>query len=184
MIVAVKKNNNIVVGISTTDTYDGQTERDMLLQDNVPFWKVSGTDDCFVFADAPSYTTDVLRYNDDVFKGISDYNSLIMEVVPKMKELLAEKRCLTDKGLSDCTLIIVKGDKLFEITTKFLVKEEDEWTSSENKEAMAGAYEECKDLSAEETVLFAYRNILWHNSNPFPLILFDATTKKKKIVRR
>lgn len=91
MIVAVKKNNNIVVGISTTDTYSGQTERDMLLQENVPFWKVGGTDDCFVFADASSYTSDVLRYNDDVFKGITDYNSLLVEVVPKMKELLAEK---------------------------------------------------------------------------------------------
>lgn len=40
MIVAVKKNNNIVVGISTTDTYSGQTERDMLLQENVPFGRL------------------------------------------------------------------------------------------------------------------------------------------------
>ena len=42
MIIAVKKEDEIAVGISICDGSVNMTEKDLSLADNLPFWKVKG----------------------------------------------------------------------------------------------------------------------------------------------
>ena len=51
MIVARKKDDRIMVGLSITDSWTEMTERDLVLEENIPFWKVRGEKDCYVFAE-------------------------------------------------------------------------------------------------------------------------------------
>ena len=72
MFVAVKREDRVVVGITICDTYGDMTEKDLSLPDNIPFWKVKGEKNCYVCTDDINYSSDLLRYNDYVFKGVTD----------------------------------------------------------------------------------------------------------------
>lgn len=182
MVIAVKKGEEIVVGISTIDNYGGMTAKDKLLADNVPCWKVYGEDDCFVFSDRATLISDVLRYNSHVFRGITDYNSVVNKVVPKIKDLLSGMNCLLQDEIMNTKLVIVKGNKVYFINYDFMVADIDEWVATDRREYIGGAYEVSKHLSPEDIVLFAYRNAVGYDSNPFPLIVFDNHSKKQRVV--
>lgn len=182
MVVAVKKGEDIVVGISTIETYSGMTAGDKLHPDNVPCWKVSGEDDCFVFSDRSSLMVDALRYNSHIFRGITDYNSLVNKVVPKMKDFLGKMNYLLRDEDMNTELVIVKGNKLYDINFDFMVTEVDGWVSTDWQGNIGGAYEVSKHLSAEDIVLSAYRNGVGYDYNFFPLIMFDNRSKKQRII--
>ena len=88
MVIARKDGDRIVVGLTVADTLIDMTERDLSLIENIPFWKVKGEKKCYVFAEDLTFATDLLRFNDYVFKNITDGNSVITNVVPKIKELM------------------------------------------------------------------------------------------------
>ena len=67
MIIAIKRDGKVVVGISICDCSIDMTESDLALADNLPFWKVKGEKDCYVCTEDLTYSTDLLRYNDYVF---------------------------------------------------------------------------------------------------------------------
>ena len=90
MVIARKDGDRIVVGSTVADTLIDMTERDLSLLENIPFWKVKGEKNCYVFAEDLTFATDLLRFNDYVFKNITDGNSVITNVVPKIKELLSK----------------------------------------------------------------------------------------------
>ena len=85
MIVAIKKEDRVVVGMSICDGSVDMSSKDLALADNLPFWKVKGEKDCYVFTEDLTYSSDLLRYNDYVFKGITDGRSIVEKVLPKMK---------------------------------------------------------------------------------------------------
>lgn len=45
MVVAIKKDDKISVGITVCDSLVDMTEKDLSLMENIPFWKVKGTKD-------------------------------------------------------------------------------------------------------------------------------------------
>jgi hypothetical protein len=50
MVIVRKTDEKIVVGLTVTDALVNMTKRDLLLSENLPFWKVKGAKDCYVFA--------------------------------------------------------------------------------------------------------------------------------------
>ena len=46
MIVAIKKEDRVVVGMSICDGSVDMSSKDLALADNLPFWKVQGEKDC------------------------------------------------------------------------------------------------------------------------------------------
>lgn len=183
MVVAMKNDDRIVVGITMCDTFIDMSTRDLALAENIPFWKVKGTKDCYVFAENLTFSVDLLRFNDGIFKNVTDGNSVITGVVPKMKELFGKYSRVIGKDEWDSQLLIVKGNKMFTIGHYFTVSEIDEFAGLEYEPYLLGGLEESKGKDLKESVLFAVRNLnRMRSRNFFPLMLFDSKTKKRKIV--
>ena len=183
MVVAVKKDNRIVVGVTVCDSLIDMTDKDLSLDENIPFWKVKGNKDCYVFAEDLTLATDLLRFNDYIFKDVTDGNSVIETVVPKMKELLSKYSQILNGKEWDSQLLIIKDNKMFTIGHYFTVSEVDEFAGLGYEQYLLGGLEESRDKSLEESILFAVRNLnRMRCRNFFPLMLFDTKTKKRKVV--
>ena len=183
MVIARKDGDRIVVGSTVADTLIDMTERDLSLLENIPFWKVKGEKNCYVFAEDLTFATDLLRFNDYVLKNITDGNSVITNVVPKIKELLSKYSQIINGKEWDSQLLIIKDNKMFTIGHYFTVSEVDEFAGLGYEQYLLGGLEESRDKSLEESVLFAVRNLTQMRCrNFFPLMLFDSKTKKRKVV--
>ena len=182
MVIARKDGDRIVVGSTVADTLIDMTDSDLALLENIPFWKVKGEKNCYVFAEDLTFATDLLRFNDYVFKNITDGNSVITNIVPKMKELLSKYSQIINGKEWDSQLLIIKDNKMFTIGHYFTVSEVDEFAGLGYEQYLLGALEESRDRPMEESILFAVRNLnRMRSRNFFPLMLFDSKTKKRKI---
>lgn len=183
MVVAIKKDDRVVVGISVGDSLIDMTENDLALYENVPFWKVKGNKNCYVFAEDMKFSTDLLRYNDYIFKDVSDGKSVIETVMPRMKELLKKYGQTTEDTKWDSRLLIVKDNKTFIVDRYFSVDEADEYVGLGYESILVGGLEESKGLPPKESILFALKTFnRARNRNIFPLVLFDTKTKKKEVI--
>lgn len=182
MILARKSGDRIAVGLSLADSLVDMMERDLSLAENIPFWKVKGNKNCYIFAEDLTFATDLLRYNNYIFKNVTDGNSVISDVVPKMKELLGRYSRIIGKDEWDSQLLIIKDNKMFTIGYYFTVSEVDEFVGLGFEKYLLGGLEENRDKSLEESILAAIRNLnRMRCRNFFPLVLFDSKTKKKKV---
>ena len=185
MIIALKKQDKIFVATGINDGSINMTEKDLLLSENIPFWKINGVKDCYVGVRDVSYSADLLRYNNYVFKNITDIKSIIDNVIPKMKDLLGKYDMSGDGKNWRNRLVIIKDDRIYEVDNFFSVEEEDEYavlTIGYDTDYIKGALDESKDLSAEESILNALRSYsLMKDSKVFPITIFNVTDKKKKI---
>ena len=183
MIIAKKSGDRIVVGVTVADSLVNMTERDLSLAENIPFWKVKGNKDCYVFAEDLTLATDLLRYNDYVFKNVSDGNSVISDVVPKMKELFGRYSCIIGKDEWDSQLLIIKDNKMFTIGHYFTVSEVDDFVGLGFETYLFGGLEENRDKPTEESILVSLKSLnRMRSRNFFPLVLFDSKTKKRKVI--
>ena len=182
MVVALKNEDRILVGISICDSVIDMSENDLSLTENVTFWKVRGTKDCYVFVDGECISSDVLHYNDYIFKDITDCKSIITKVVPRMKKLLNQYSRVLKEESWERELLIVKRDKMFAINNYFIVREIEKSHACGKSKYLLGGLEESRDENPEENILFAVRNFCrMKNVNLFPLTMFDTKTKKKKV---
>ena len=185
MVIAVKRDDKIVVGLSACDSFINMSEKDLSLMENLPFWKVKGTSDCYVFAEELSLSVDLLRYNDYIFKNITDGNSIINNVVPKMKELLSKYSQVVDGKEWHNQMLIIKGNKLFTIGNYFTVSEADDFVAFSYEPYVIGGLSETCEKEISESILFALRSLnRTRCKNLFPIMLFDYQTKKKKFYYR
>ena len=182
MIIARKSDDRIVVGLTVADSLVDMTDKDLSLADNLPLWKVKGNKDCYVFSEDLTLSTDLIRFNDYILKDVTDANSIITSVVPKIKELLSKYSCVINKDEWDSQLLIIKDNKMFTIGHYFTVSEVDEFVGLGFETYLLGGLEENMDKSNEESILAAVRTLnRMRNRNLFPLVLFDSKTKKKKV---
>lgn len=182
MLIARKDGDRIVVGLTVADSFIDMTERDLSILENIPFWKVKGEKNCYVFAEDLTFATDLLRFNDYVFKNVTDGNSIITNVVPKIKELLNKYSQTIDGKEWGSQLLIIKDNKMFTVGHYFTVSEVDEFVGFGFESYLLGGLEESRDKPIEESVLFTVRNLnRMRRKNLFPLTIFDSKTKKKKV---
>ena len=186
MLVAAKKDDKIMVGVSVCDSLIDMTEKDLSLIENLPFWKVNGTSDCYVFADERNFAFELLRYNDHIFKNITDGNSIITTVVPKMKELLGKHSRIINGNEWESQLLIVKGNKMYSIGRYFSVSENDNYACLGFEGYVLGCLEELSNKGYEVSSLDKVVNSLRYlnairNRDYFPLITFDTSTKKRRV---
>lgn len=181
MVVAVKKEDGIVVGVSGRDGLADMTTRDYMLEENIPFWKVNGVKNCYVFADTGGFAVDMLQYNDWIFKDVTDGHSIVAKVVPRMKALLAEYGQVIENKQWEGQLLIVKDGKAFVIGRYFTVSEVDDVAAFCGDNYLLGGVEAARDLPETERILFAVRNLCAMKSKQlFPMMVFDSKTKKRK----
>jgi hypothetical protein len=182
MIIATKKGNDVTVRLSICDSSANMTEKDLALTDNIPLWRVKGEKDCYVCCEDNTYSSDILRFNDYVFKGVTDGKSIIENVIPKMKDLLGRHdRLLNGKEWLN-QMLIIKGDKVYKIGNYFTVFEIDDYAVLGYESFVIGALDETRDKDATESILESLRNMnRMKNRQFFPITIFDTSSKKKKV---
>ena len=185
MVIAVKEHDRVIVGTTICDSFFDISEKDLALADNMPWWKVKGNDDCYVFAEDLNYSTDLLRFS-DIFKGVTNSSSIITEVVHKMKELLGKHSRIINGDEWDSQLLIVKGNKMYVIGRYFTVSEQDTYACLGFENYMYGCLEEINSKGYEVSLTDKVVNALRYfnairNRNYFPLTTFNTATKKRKV---
>lgn len=183
MVIAVKKDEKIMVGSSICDGCTQMTDKDLVLDENIPFWKPKNTKNCYVFAEDACMETDLLRYNDEIFKGVCDFDSIIANVIPKMQALLRRYYLISeDKSWGSQLLIIINGT-MVTIDHYFVVTKFKNFVSLGADYVMCGAIEEMQDASLEERMIFAVKTTEQaFNKRLFPMVIRDMQTKKRKVV--
>ena len=182
MVVAVNKNNESLVAISVRREISGMKIKDALLNENLPFWKVRGVDDCYVFAESRTHSGDVIGCCTKIFKELTDEQSIVEKVIPKLKELINNETMQKKENSWDNSLIIVKGTKLYEIDSCYLVRELKDRVVSFASDYIMCAIEDADNMPVEDAILTAFRSCnKVNNRNHFPVLLFNPKTKTKKI---
>ena len=182
MIVAVKNEDRVIVGVSICEGSADMTPKDLALEDNFPFWKVKGEKECYVGAEEMSYSVDLLRYHPEVFKGVTDGESVVESVLPKMKKLLGKNERLIDGKEWYNGMLIIKGDRIFHISNYLCVSEAEEYIAEGFDSYMEGALEATRDMEPADRVLEAFRHTArMRNRMLFPVMLFDSKSKRKKV---
>lgn len=183
MVVAIKDNGRILLGVTVADISRYISDNDLINEENLPYFKVRGEADCVVcYAGAGlEVEMDVLKFNDKIFRGITDAKSILQDVVPEIKELISPYKGINKEGHMKDSVYIVKGDRLFEITRHFIVHEVD-YLAMGYEDVVIGILETVEGLSGEEKLLAVARGIYkLCTKKTFPFIIFDTKTKKRKV---
>lgn len=186
MIVALKTDDRVLVGITICNNSVGTSDKDLTLDENLPMWKVRGEKNCYVFTDRIDYPTDILRYNDRVFKGITDGKSIIRNVVPHIRDLLDKTDNLL-KGQEDeqkwnNQMVIVKDGEIFFIDDYLVVFQKSEYVATAYENYVIGTLEDTRDLDPTQRILTAFRTVgRMRNITLFPVTIFDTKTKRKTV---
>ena len=182
MIIAVKKGDKVVVGVTICDGSIDMSEKDLALESNLPFWRVKGQNDCYVCTEDLTYSTDLFRYNDYIFKDISDGKSIIENVLPKMKEILKRNNQLINGKEWDNQMLIIKGGKVFRITNYLNLAEIDDYTVLGYESNVQCVLDETKDDTPIDSILSSIRHLnRMRNKQLFPVTIFDLQGRKKQV---
>ena len=182
MLIAIKKDDTIAVGASCADIYTDFTSQTCILDENVPFWKVRGEKDCYIASSSLEFAVDLMRYNNNIFKGITDAKSIISNVVPKMKDMLGFFDLIDEEGSWNELLLVIKGDKMFLINSYFFVEEIEMFGEVQGKrQFFSGAFEKASGEPVQDVVSMARAFNALKGDKVFPLTVFDTKTKKKKV---
>ena len=182
MLIAIKDKDRIVAGLTMANMYVETTENDILLDDNIPFFKVRGNKNCYVLISSACFAADLLRYNDFIFKDVTDGESVIKGVVPKMRALLEEYDQILDDKSWESNLVIIKDDKAYSVNVYFVVEEISDYCAFLDQRYIDGTMFDTQGLDPVERILTAVKTVSKTKfSQYFPLIVFDSKTKKKQI---
>ena len=182
MVIAKKTKDGVLVGYSAASSYVDMTARDILLDENQPFWRVDGTEDTYVCASCASRTVDILRYNDEIFKSAKNGVSIVKDVVPKMKALLSENDALINNGETDVGILIIKGNRIFKVSQYFVVNEADDFADMLSSSCFQGAMEEYRGEGELNSILNSYRLAEQMQLRKyFPLTIFNTSTKESTV---
>ena len=182
MVIAKKTDKGFLVGYSGTNSYMDMIDEDILLPENQAFWQVRDTDDVYLFATGASRGFDVLKYNDELFKRTKNGINIVRDIVPKMKELLAENDALINGNEWDNELILVKGKKAFTISRVFIVTEVENFLTVPRNAYVEGGMEANKQKSPLGAILSAAKTKeRMVQKRVFPLTVFNTETKESKV---
>lgn len=182
MIAATKRKDKIVIGVTICDNCRNMSTKDLALPDNLPFWKVKGEKACYVCTEDQRYSTDLLRYNDCVFKGITDGESILEKILPRIKDLLGKNDLLINNEEWHNQMLILKENRLFRIDNYFSVSEIDDHATLAFENYLQGALEETKHFDPTESILASLKTLSrLTNRRFFPVTIFDSATKRKKV---
>lgn len=184
MVVAVRKGDSFVVGVTSSDGFVDMTEKDLTLEENLPACKVSGVKNCYLLAEDLSFEFDLLKFNGNIFKNVTDGKSVSNTVVPKIKSLLSSYDMIKGNGNWNGQILIIKDDKAFVVSSCFVVNDVEEFAALGYEKYVIGALESSRDKTAEERVLYAFRHVeKCLNKKLFPVTIIDYNTNKRKVVK-
>ena len=185
MLIAVKQNNHVAVALSDAGITLKLSQKDGALYENVPYFKVKSNKDCYVFVDNLSVAYDILKAHEFIFCNVTDMSSLITTVVPKIKQLFKSYLLLDDNGEMSNRILVVKGDKMFDVCYDFKVVEYSDYVTYNHGDTTITTLEFCKADSAKQTLLNTLRCLAKGNVlDVWPATIVDVTNNKTMLVSK
>lgn len=183
MIVAVKEKDRVLLGVTIADISRYISNDDLIDEENLPYFKVRGEDCIVCYAGCGlEIEMDVLKCNDKIFRNITDGNSILQNVIPKLKEIIAPYKGINSEGVMKYGIYIIKGDKVFYITRNFIVHDIEDFYCVGSEDLMSGIIESLPPLCGEEKILTVAREFFkLCGIRSFPFVILDSKTKKRKV---
>lgn len=183
MIIALKEDNRVVLGMSCYDTLAQMSPKDLALAENQPVWKLKTVKNCYVGIKDNHYAGEILRCNEQIFKGLTDAKSVAEVIIPRIKKLLKDNHCLICGSDMPIEITIIKDNNIYFIDKFFVFNEKDEWVNGYHKDTLLGGIEGSKDIkSATERILSIMRVVSnLELFNGFPITIIDTKTHRRKV---
>ena len=184
MLIAIKDNGTVYLAQSISDGMDDTDKFDLILDDNIPFWKVFGNKHCYAACRSALFGANVLRYEPGLFKGVNNAMDILTKTIPNMRSLLEGCKLIDKDKCWNNALIIVKEDKIYHIDPFFILTEIDDLiVSGRGRDFISGGLEWEKDVPIEERirkVIHSYDEL--RSEFYFPIVLHNCSTGRKKIL--
>lgn len=182
MYIAIKENQKTYVAVTNRESLVDMSVKDMLLGENLTLWKISGRKGWYIATARFNSATDVLRYAKGLFTKEITYQSLLSHTIPKLKQLLGERRLVKDKYWYNEALI-VGGKKAYVIDGYFCLREVVGFDVGDARDdIIRGCLEFNKNLPVEERICEAIHSVEeMRGKKHFPAVVFDVTAGKKEV---
>ena len=96
MLIAIKDKGTVYIAQNVSDAIADVVEDDLVLDENVPIWKIKGSRHCYAACRSAFMSADVLRNRQDLFGGINTAHDILTKTIPGIRAALKEKE-LIDK---------------------------------------------------------------------------------------
>ena len=182
MFVAIKDKETTYVGVSSAaDSLCDMNEKDMLLDENISLWKITGRKGWYAVGGRFYVEMDILRYTKGLFDKEITYQSLLSYTIPRMKALLESRDLVKDRAWYN-DLLIVSKDKAYVIDGYFCVNEVDSYAVADPRmDIMRGSLEFNESLPVKMRVCEAIHSVEeMRGKSHFPVVLFNVATGKKE----
>lgn len=182
MVVVLKDKKTSLVGISVNESLMDMSDKDLMLEDNIPLAKISGHKGWYMAFEKAMLTSDILRYTKGLFAKEITAESLIRFTVPKMKTLLDERGLVKDRNWYN-SMFIASRDCVYCVDSYFCVYEIDEFEVKGTREDIArGSMEFTKDLPAKVRMCEAFQSLNSARSRRrFPVMMLEVAVGKREI---
>ena len=185
MLIAIKDEGTTYIAQSIADVTAVTSKDDLILDENVPFWKVSGVKRCYAACGSTQFSADLLRIERGLFKGIENAYDVLTDTIPKMRKLLEDGKLVDARGSWNNVLVIAKDDKIYYVDQSFMLVEIDNFiVKGRGEEFISSGLEREKHLPLEERIRKVVRCCdELHSEYRFPIVLHNCATGRKKILK-
>lgn len=182
MVIAFRQDNKNYIAVSSNSTVSDTSKKDRVNSDNITTWKIKGREGWYIACSKFSFTTDLIRYMDDMFDEEISFDTLIRYTVPYLKSALSEWG-LADDNESEVHIVIANNEHIFAIDRYFCVEEVDDFICHGwNYDIARGAMEFTRGEKPEVRAKEAFHAIDYLRTNDyFPVVFIELETGKKKV---
>lgn len=186
MFVAVKNDDRFLIGCSVRDGNINVDESDLLLEDNIPVWKVRGKKGVLVACGECGFAATLLKYNDRLFNFEINDDEMFGDFVRRLKHFLYHFDVINDKGHWENELLLVKDDFAYVVASDFTVLKIVDYKSSNSWNRLTrGSLVHSEGEPAKKRIVDAFKLVgKMQNKELFPIAIYDSKTGKRKIVRK
>lgn len=188
MLIGIKDKDKVILAFSTFDGYIPATVDDMLSDDNAGIWKIKKNPHTVMGCGFPTPESDAYRYEQDIYKGDIDYDSLTERIIPAMESFAEGKEYIGNVNGRYEEFLIAQNGRLFEISSEHIVCEVDSFAviAEYGNEEVARGVLSCTD---GEPVLDRIKKAFEFTSRSiqcdcYPIAVMDTEKGKMGIVTR
>lgn len=150
MLIAIKDEGTTYIAQSIADVTAVTSKDDLILDENVPLWKVKGVKRCYAACGSPQISADILRYAPGKYDGTENADYVLTEIIPKMRKLLTRCKLVNERKSWNNVLVIAKDDKIYYVDSGFMLAEIDRFiVKGRGEEFISSGLEKEKDLPLE-----------------------------------
>lgn len=186
MFVAVKNDDRFFIGYSIRDNSINMDESDLLLEDNIPVWKIRGKKGVLIMCGERDFAAVLLEYNKKLFNFEICDKEMFGGFVSKLRDFLQCYDLVDNKGNWNNILLIIKDNVAYKIENDFtLTKIVDYCSSGRWNRLTTGSLAGSECEPAEKRIAGAFVLVgKMRGYELFPISLYDSKSGKRQIIRR